>query len=885
MECFTLENLSFQYPEREEKALDGINIKINCGEFVTVIGSSGSGKTTLLRLLKPSIAPFGKLCGQALFMGIPINDYSQREESGKIGFVMQDPDSQIVTDKVWHELAFGLEGLGVPSEKIRARVAEMASFFGIQSWFHKNVSELSGGQKQLLNLASVMAMQPQALILDEPTSQLDPIAAGEFMKTLEKINRELGTTVVLSEHRLDESFAMSDKVIAMENGKVVAIETPEKIGNLLSESRLYEALPVPIRIFSTLESEKTLPVTVRDGRYRLEEYSKTHEIDESRVPQDEEIQCDRETVIEINDAWFAYDKTEADTVRGLNLSVKKGEFYVILGGNGTGKTTTLGIIAGLNRPYRGTVKINSKRIENSQDLYNGSVLMLPQNPESVFLKKTVLEELYDALRDENSADEEKNKRIADAVKMFHLDKLLSSHPYDLSGGERQRAALAKIMLKKPEILLLDEPTKGIDAHFKAELAKILLSLKNNGVTIVMVSHDVEFAARYADRCAMFFDGGIISCEKPREFFSDKSFYTTAASRMSRGIISGAVLPEDVVLACGKTPKSTEVSGEKETEEFDISSFSAPGKLEKNDTKLSRKRCVTGIILSLFFILAELADTFLFKGNAYLKGAAVLFAASAILTFFPQKSLGKAGCAMKINAKKLNKRTALSAVLILLMIPLTIYVGVRFWGDRKYYLISLLIIFETMIPFFMVFEGRRPEARELIIISVLSAIAIAGRAAFFSLQQFKPVVAIVIISGICFGGETGFLVGAVTGFVSNFFFGQGPWTPWQMFSFGIIGFISGLIFSGGVKKSRISLAVFGFLATLLVYGGIMNPASLIMARQPMTKEMLLAYYAAGFPLDLIHASSTAFFLWFLAEPMIDKLERVKIKYGLIERDKK
>ena len=221
-------------------------------------------------------------------------------------------------------------------------------------------------------------------------------------------------------------------------------------------------------------------------------------------------------------------------------------------------------------------------------------------------------------------------------------------------------------------------------------------------------------------------------------------------------------------------------------------------------------------------------------------------------------------------------------LILFLIPLTIYTGIFFFGDRKYYFISLLIIIETMIPFCMAFESRKPKARELIIISVLCAIAVAGRAAFFMIPQFKPVVALVIIAGVCFGGETGFLVGAVSGFVSNFFFGQGPWTPWQMFAFGIIGFLAGILLKiGFLKKTRTSLCIFGFLATFIIYGGIMNPSTIIQTQVNLNFKMIIASYLSGAPFDLIHALATAFFMWFISEPMIDKLERIKVKYGLVD----
>lgn len=235
-----------------------------------------------------------------------------------------------------------------------------------------------------------------------------------------------------------------------------------------------------------------------------------------------------------------------------------------------------------------------------------------------------------------------------------------------------------------------------------------------------------------------------------------------------------------------------------------------------------------------------------------------------------------------NSTKLNKRTIISAILIMIIIPATIMFGIVFLNDRRYYFISILIIIYTMIPFFMVFENRKPQARELIIIAVLSAIAVAGRAAFFMLPQFKPVVAIVIISGVCLGSESGFLIGAMSGFVSNFFFGQGPWTPWQMFCFGIIGFLAGILFKKGrLKKDRLQLCIYGGISTLCIYGGIINIASLLMFSSTFSFKALIATYISGFPFDLVHSIATVFFLFIISEPMIEKLDRIKIKYGIIE----
>lgn len=892
MESFAIKNLSFTYPNRADKTLNNICLTVNQGEFITVCGKSGCGKTTLLRLLKSSLAPFGVTEGEICFKGKPLAEWHSREQTSEIGFVMQSPDNQIVTDKVWHELAFGLESLGYSTSEIRTRVAEMASFFGIQTWFHKKVTELSGGQKQLLNLASVMVMQPSVLILDEPTSQLDPIAAQEFLKTLEKINRELGTTVILTEHRLEDAFPMSDRVIVIDKGEIIADGSPEKTGEILKvkNHHMYHALPTPMRVYSSVENNLPCPLTVRDGRGWLENFAKENPVSADLIPRSKKTEPGDKTVIEAKDVWFRYEKGLPDVVKGLNISIAKGEFFAILGGNGTGKTTALSLISGLNKPYRGEILINGAKISKTNNLYNGVLGVLPQNPQALFVKKTVFLDLMEILSDKKISKQEKEARVSAMATLCEIDSLLDSHPYDLSGGEQQRAALAKVLLKNPEILLLDEPTKGMDAQFKRTFADILLSLKAAGVTVVMVSHDIEFCAEFADRCAMFFDGTVTSVDSPREFFDGKSFYTTSANRMARTVLPHAILAEDIILACGgRVPPMDH----KPVKIYTASVQEPEEPKTKEPKQLTPMRIILGSVFVLLFALTNVlahsgvdlltlpviqkADIDLFHLIAIAEIAA------AFVCFFPQREFGTDFVQQPRSRRKLTKRSLTAALLILIAIPLTIYTGVFYLQDKKYYFISLLIILETFIPFGMIFESRKPESRELIIISVLCAIAVAGRSAFFMLPQFKPVVALVIISGVCFGGETGFLVGAVTGFVSNFFFGQGPWTPWQMFAFGIIGFLAGVLFRKGLlRKTRLSLSIFGGIATYVIYGGIMNPASLIMSQIKLSWEMILTSYIVGIPFDVIHSVSTAFFLWFISEAMIDKIERIKIKYGLIER---
>ena len=880
MEILTVKDLTFFYPETKSPAIERLSLTVYTGDFFVLCGQSGCGKSTLLRHLKPQLALHGVKSGDILFDGASISDLSDRDSASKIGFVLQSPDNQIVTDKVWHELAFGLESLGYDTPAIRRRVAEMASFFGIQNWFYKSAAELSGGQKQLLNLASVMVMQPKLLILDEPTSQLDPIAASDFLATLKKINQELGTTIILTEHRLEEALPLATRAAVMEKGRLICSGRVAEIGEYLKAHNhaMFLAMPAAMRIWGSVESDEHCFVSVNEGRKFLLTYTAAHNI--NPLPKKNDIQKSDDIKITVTDAWFRYEKDLPDIIKGINLTAHSGELLCILGGNGTGKTTTLKLLSGLKTPYRGECKTD------------GRIGCLPQNPQTLFVKKTVYEDLQDALSDFKMSREGKEEKTAHIIKLCRLTGFENRHPYDLSGGEQQRAALAKILLRNPDILLLDEPTKGMDAQFKMEFAAILKTLLSAGVCIVMVSHDIEFCAQYADRCALFFDGAIITEGTPTEFFSGNSFYTTSANRMARNIISDAVTTEDVIQAIGGKTAAVHIEPAAEYKPDLIS----------EETDIHRKKLplwrrigagIFGLLSVLTFLyalktekLSEMIDknglTALGKEQLYLYSVLIIFLMlTAVL--IGRRSAPPVMIQTPKEKRRLSKRTLAAVAIILLLIPLTLFVGVVYIDRRQYYLTALAVLIECMMPFFMVFEGKKPKARELVIIAVLCALSIAGRAAFFMLPQFKPVLAMTIIAGVAFGGETGFLTGAVTMLISNILFSQGPWTPWQMFAMGIIGFLAGVLYRKGMlRRTKASLCIFGVLSAVLIYGGIMNPASaLIWGSESLNMKMLMSYYLTGFPMDIIHAAATALFLLFIAEPMLEKLDRVKVKYGLVE----
>lgn len=880
-ESIKIEHLSFSYPEQERLALDDLNLTIKQGEFLVLCGPSGCGKSTLLRQLKTVLTPHGRRTGLIWFRGQPLDTLDQRLQSSAIGFVQQSPENQIVTDKVWHELAFGLESLGYDTPTIRRRVAEMASFFGIEGWFYKNVTELSGGQKQLLNLASIMAMQPDILILDEPTSQLDPIAAGDFIATLGKINRELGTTILLTEHRLEEAFPLASKVVVMDAGKLLCAGSPQEVGVALKQSghAMFLAMPTAMRVWASVENDAPCPVTVREGRRWLTDYAGRHSL--KPLPEMAAPSGSGEAALTAEELWFKYEKDGPDVVRGLELSVRKGEFLALLGGNGTGKTTSLKLLSGLLTPYRGQVQIH------------GSLGILPQNPQALFVKKTVREDLFEIFQGKQIPRQIQEGRVAHVTALCRLGPLLDRHPYDLSGGEQQRAALAKVLLLDPDILLMDEPTKGLDAEFKQAFAEILRVLLRRGVTVLMVSHDIEFCARYAHRCALFFDGSVVTEGRPRDFFSGNSFYTTSANRMARGLLPRAVTPEDVMVACGgalslEPALPEDIPPLPEPEEN--SPAARPRKLPWWRKLLAAASGLTVLVLflkvlgvtDLTALVTREGATALAEDQLRLYG--LMIAAMFVFALSITRRAHRPEYLVQTpkEKRKLTKRTLAATVLILLLIPLTLYVGVFYLDNKKYYFISLMVLLECMLPFFLIFEGRKPQARELVIIAVLCAIGIAGRAALFMLPQFKPVMAMTIIAGVAFGGETGFLAGAMSMLVSNVLFGQGPMTPWQMFAMGIIGFLAGVLFrKGWLRRSRGSLSVFGALCAILIYGGIMNPASALTWLGELNGKILLTYYISGFPFDCIQAAATWLFLFFGAEPMLEKLDRIKVKYGLVE----
>lgn len=516
--------------------LSDVSFRLAAGDFAVLCGATGCGKTTLLRMCKRELTPLCTQSGTVFFADTPISELDARTAAAQIGFVMQHPEQQIVTDRVYHELAFGLENLGTPQDVMQRRIAEIASYFGIEALLDRDPATLSGGQKQLLNLASVMIMQPRLLLLDEPTAQLDPIAASDFLTTLSRLNRDFSTTILLAEHRLEEVIPLCTQLLLMAHGTVTKQGTPrDLLSDLPADAPVLLGMPAAVRLYHRLKPACACPLSVNEARTRLmPQLPQTSTALPAPQPRPHTAPA-----VQISGAYFRYERHGRDILRDLSLTVETGELYCLIGGNGAGKSTVLSVLAGILRCYTGEITLFGKRIEayGQRSLHRQCVTLLPQDVQTVFLCNTAAEELREM-------DLQYSTHLRDFP--FDLTPLLPQHPYDLSGGEQQILALAKVMLTAPKLLLLDEPTKGLDAQSKANLAAVLHGLQAQGVTVLMVTHDIEFAADHADRCGFLSRGALISADIPTRFFADNAFYTTAASRISRGFYEHTVTVEQIV---------------------------------------------------------------------------------------------------------------------------------------------------------------------------------------------------------------------------------------------------------------------------------------------------------------------------------------------------
>ena len=457
-------SLSFAYPGADTAVLEGLDWAVPQGAFALLVGGTGSGKSTLLSLLKPEIAPAGERAGELRVLGEDVADMDVRASAERVGYVFQDPENQIVCETVWHEMAFGLENLGMSRDEMRRRVAETSYFFGLEDWLHRDTDTLSGGRKQLLSLAAILALRPRLLLLDEPTSQLDPVAEKNFLHALFRVNRELGCTVVVATHQPRPMLEYATRAYRIEGGHVREVADLASLGGREGLLALDSCQPA--------QGTALGAATIREG-------------------------------------WFRYDRASGWVLRGLDVAFSAGAVHAIVGGNGCGKSTMLSVLAKTAKLQRGRMVRGA-----------ASAALLPQNPKALLVAETVRDELMEWAStcgyDEAAAQEQ--------AECLGLAGLETRHPYDLSGGQRQLLALAKLLLIGPELLLLDEPTKGLDLASRRVIARALRDHAQAGGTVVMATHDLDFAEQVADDVAMMFDGEIACMEPPADFFADNVFY-------------------------------------------------------------------------------------------------------------------------------------------------------------------------------------------------------------------------------------------------------------------------------------------------------------------------------------------------------------------------
>lgn len=541
MALLEIQDLTYYYPGSTKPSLNGIDLKIREGEFLLVVGGSGSGKSSLARVIAGLIPEFygGRLEGKLFFQGDELKGDDRHILNSHVGIVFQDPEKQLVMTSVEAEIAFGLENIGLPQQEMFRRVAEVMSFLNLTSLRDKFTANLSGGEKQKVALASVVAMQPRILVLDEPTSQLDPVAAGEFLDLVEYLNKELGYTVVLIEQRLERCFHLADRLVVMEQGEVICDSTPGDAARWQVAHRL-PFIPPVAKFFASFNGS-VIPLTVRDGRRELPKYLPAVPMRESPERKVRLTSVNKEpTVLEAKKLWYTYPGGR-EVVRGQSLGVKEGEFVVILGANGSGKTTLLKLLTGILKPDRGSVHLLGQDTRNLSITELGqSVGYLSQNPNDYLFQDSVEDELCFTLNNFQLPD---NGICDEILHKLNLYDLRHANPRDLSSGERQRVALASILVARPRLLLLDEPTRGIDYQLKAELGGFLSKITVSGGTVVMVTHDVEFAAEYADRVVMIFDG-MVACDGPRDVLGESIFYAPQIARMFRGIASGVLTVDE-----------------------------------------------------------------------------------------------------------------------------------------------------------------------------------------------------------------------------------------------------------------------------------------------------------------------------------------------------
>lgn len=529
MNLLEIKNLTFNFPSFPT-IWEDLNFELPQGSFTALFGPSGSGKSALLRQLIYKLEPYGKLNGEIFYKGRELNSLSPQERVEKIAFVTQNPEEQIISESVWQELSFTLENLAIPAEEMRNRIAEISNFFGIQEWFWQKTNELSGGQKQILSLASALVVKPDLLILDEPDSSLDPVTQSEFLSIIRRLNTELGITVLISSHNWSKILPIADQVLYLENKNITSYNTAEEFIQASGSTGAKHALPAASQLGLSLYNKVLLTV----GEAKRELSGNKQVLEEITLPEVDE----KENIVEIKDLSFRYNKGQKNILNHLNLEIPEQSISFIMGANGSGKSSFLKCIIEQVK-YSGKIKWKNNNIRKAY---------LPQNPRLLFSTETIVSELENVYNKLNDSDldyqsnlfnlEKEELSASRILEEFGLGHRLEFHPDDLSGGELQRAALALVLLDQTDLLILDEPSSNLAPNDKEYLKYILKNLRASGMTVIAVSHDLEFCAEVADYAALLFQGEVINLQEPHKFFNDNYFYTTDACRIAQPFTDG-----------------------------------------------------------------------------------------------------------------------------------------------------------------------------------------------------------------------------------------------------------------------------------------------------------------------------------------------------------
>ncbi len=544
-----IQDLSYYYPETIKPALNKINLEIPEGQFVIMVGNSGSGKSTLLRTISGLAPSFynGNLLGKIYLDGADAAQLSRHELVQEVGIVFQNPESQLVMMNVEQEIAFGLENLGLPDKLMKRRVMEMSSSLGLSAYLESYVAELSGGQKQKAALAGVLAMHPGILLLDEPTSQLDPVAAEELLNIIRRLNEDNGTTIIMIEQRLERCCHLADRILVMENGGISAdLKAGTRANGIWMQKAPAAYLPPLPRLFASA-GYKELPLTVKQGRQIIKSYNLERKAGSNfnSYPDKPPVSGidPRKDLVDIHDLWFTYPNT-GEALKNINLKIREGDFIAVLGENGAGKTTLLKNINGLLKPSRGSIQVAGKDTrELTIEEMALSVAYLSQDPNDYLFMPSVREEIDFTIKNLKLSEDGYSEEI---IRNFKLDRYIQCNPRDLSTGERQRVALASVLVSKPRLLLLDEPTRGLDYQLKEQLGKLLLEINQQGTAVMMVTHDVDFAAEYARDICLMFDGGVIERGSKYEVLQHSTFYSPQIGKLFNNIVDDVITVDEGV---------------------------------------------------------------------------------------------------------------------------------------------------------------------------------------------------------------------------------------------------------------------------------------------------------------------------------------------------